>query len=312
MWLWDWLFKKKPTNNGTITMGNRKALLVGINKYSSPSAPPLHGCICDINKTHDLLTQSYGFSEGDIRMLTDGQATTANILSNLEWLIDAKPGDFVFFHYSGHGAQCPTGDHAEPDGLSECICPADFDWSPQRMIIDKQFVQIFSRMPSGVVFNWLSDSCHSADLDRDIARAPMSTDNVFWPVCRPFFWIWNKLFGPKNIEQTQKTIPTPAHILLKLGIAKNKGHAPKGMSNGLLEVGFISGCKSNQTSADAYMDGQSCGAATYYFLKALRSCPAETPLTTVVDKMRQGLRSSGFSQEPQAEGSRVCRPFLLP
>lgn len=283
----------------------KKALLVGINAY--PGAP-LSGCLNDIDNMYKFLTERYGFSPSDICMLRDGEATAANILAKLEWLIDVKPGDCAFFGYSGHGAQVPTGDHAsEPDGLSECCCPVDFDWSPQHMIIDKQFVKIFSRIPSGVTFNWLSDSCHSADLDREMAP-PVKTA-LAW---RPFLWMWNKIFSPKNIKQTPKTMPVPAHMMLKIGIAKNKGHAPKGMSNGLLDVGFLSGCKSNQTSADAFIDGHSCGAATYFFLKTMNSKPSTTSLLDIAATMRQSLRAAGYSQEPQAEGARAGRPFMLP
>src|SRR5712692_4457306 len=105
-----------------------KALLVGINAYPGNE---LKGCINDVTDMRDLLQAKSGFGAADIRLLTDAQATTAEIGKGLDWLVaGVQPGDRILFHYSGHGAQMPTRNPSgEVDGLDEVICPVDFDWS---------------------------------------------------------------------------------------------------------------------------------------------------------------------------------------
>ena len=80
------------------------ALLVGINQYPEPYA--LKGCVNDVELQRHLLIHRFGFKPNDIHTLTDQQATRQGILGAFdEYLIkQAKPGDVVVFHYSGHGS----------------------------------------------------------------------------------------------------------------------------------------------------------------------------------------------------------------
>lgn len=314
MGLFSWLFGKKkpkptqptpaptpaPANGGTMS---RKALIIGINAYPGM---PLSGCVNDAANMANMLMQNYGFSSAEVCLLTDSQATTANIMAKLNWLVDgAKAGDQIVFHYSGHGAQVPTGDHSEPDGLSECICPVDFDWSSPHMIIDKQFVQIFGRLPAGVIFNWASDSCHSGDLDRDI-KMPKKPRHKLSPMR-----IWDKLcFWKKPTPVIKsKSMPPPVHVILGVAKAKAKGCKSKGFVGTVLDVGFVSGCKSTQTSADTFVGGQACGALTYYFVKTLKANPTLS-LAQIVANVNAELARNGYSQQPQAEGARAGKPWL--
>jgi hypothetical protein len=185
----------------------------------------------------------------------------------------------------------PTHNAAyEVDGLDEVICPVDFDWSDTYLIRDKQFHQLFSTMHPGVKFNWVSDSCHSGNLSDT-----------------------REMGNPHKV--TARAYPIPADIEWHVNLAKAKGHAPLGMSKALvkgkLDVGFISGCQSNQTSADAYIDNRYNGALTYYLLQALKAEGGDkAPLTKIVATTNASLRANRYEQEPQAEGARVKRAFL--
>lgn len=59
----------------------------------------------------------------------------------------------------------------------------------------------------------------------------------------------------------------------------------------------ISGCQDNQTSADAYEEGQSQGAMTYGFLKALVN-PNIKSYEDLLSGIRVLLRQKGYSQLP--------------
>jgi hypothetical protein len=81
----------------------------------------------------------------------------------------AQAGDRLVFHYSGRGAPFPIRDESGKVVLvDECICPVDFDWTEAHAIRDKQFNQLFSQVPKTADFTWVSDSCFSGDLAREL------------------------------------------------------------------------------------------------------------------------------------------------
>ncbi|TVQ23289.1 MAG: DUF4384 domain-containing protein [Leptolyngbya sp. DLM2.Bin15] len=87
------------------------ALLVGINNYTT--ANPLQGCLTDVELQRELLIHRFGFNPSDIVSVWDNASTNdlkpsrENILRVFqEHLIDqAKDGDVVVFHFSGHGSR---------------------------------------------------------------------------------------------------------------------------------------------------------------------------------------------------------------
>jgi hypothetical protein len=102
------------------------ALLVGINQYSG-IIPPLKGCVTDVKLQQELLIHRFGFNPQDIVTLTDQQATRQGILTAFEehLINQAKPGDVVVFHFSGHGSRVIDPDRDEPDGLNSTLVPID-------------------------------------------------------------------------------------------------------------------------------------------------------------------------------------------
>lgn len=145
----------------------RRALLVGINDYPDPSNR-LEGCVNDVFLMSSVLQESR-FSADEIRVVLDSRATAQGILERLHWLLDgAKEGDERVFFYSGHGAQIPAyGARDEPDHVDECLVPWDFDWTPERAILDKQFFELYSQLPYGSHFVAVFDCCHSGGMTRD-------------------------------------------------------------------------------------------------------------------------------------------------
>ena len=102
------------------------ALLVGINQYSG-TIGALKGCVTDVQLQQELLIHRFGFNPQDILTLTDQQATRKGILTAFEehLINQAKPGDVVVFHFSGHGSRVIDPDQDQPDGLNSTLVPID-------------------------------------------------------------------------------------------------------------------------------------------------------------------------------------------
>ncbi|CAL4894226.1 unnamed protein product [Urochloa decumbens] len=144
-------------------MGEKRAVLVGIN-YPGTKAE-LKGCHNDVARMRRSLLERFGFDEPGIRVLVDDgsgpQPTGANIRRELARLVgDARPGDLLFFHYSGHGTRLPAETGQDDDtGYDECIVPCDMN-----LITDQDFTELVQKVPQGCLFTIVSDSCHSGGL----------------------------------------------------------------------------------------------------------------------------------------------------
>mmetsp|Transcript_13984 Transcript_13984/g.22166 ORF Transcript_13984/g.22166 Transcript_13984/m.22166 type:complete len:366 (+) Transcript_13984:57-1154(+) len=145
-----------------------KALLIGIN-YSK-SAAPLQGCHQDVrNMSAWLLSQNFGVSNTRTLLDSDeagvwGNPTHENIKLGLQWLAkDAKKGDSLFFHFSGHGTSVRDDNDDEIDALDEAIVPVDFRTSG--VIVDDLILEhLVLQLPEGVKLTCLFDCCHSGSI----------------------------------------------------------------------------------------------------------------------------------------------------
>ena len=262
-------------------MTNR-ALLVGINAYPSS---PLRGCMNDVNDIAGLLVQKCLFQQTEIRFLTEGQATASAIRDTLaSWLVQAaSSGDRLLFHFSGHGSILPGHDGK----VHNVICPADFDFTEDHALSDLDFEKIFAPLSEGVEFNWVSDSCHSGNLARRLAPGYMAP----------------------------RYLPPPPAIMAKIEALRAREMTTRSLSRAMdhLNGAFISGCQTEETSADAIFGDRYNGALTYYLLQELEA-PAglEQNLTSIIGNVGGALRSNGYSQHPQLHGSpEICaKPFL--
>ena len=259
---------------------NNKALLVGINAYPNPSNH-LRGCINDIvDMEYFIASKNKIYPKENIRTLTDSRATKKGILTALNWLLlGASAGDQILFQYSGHGAQIPSHNPSiEKDGLDEIICPYDFnrEYAAETAISDKEFASIFAKIPLGVHFVWISDSCHSEDLSRkhEIVEA-IATDTRF------------RRFNHKNsTQQTEAIAPVTS-----LGTAAIQLHGA-----------LLSGCASHQLSADAYINNRFNGAFTHYLIKNLSLYGQDASMQEIVKYVNIDLMEHDYDQNPQSEG----------
>src|SRR5437867_2798547 len=126
----------------------KKAVLIGINRYKIPGAD-LRGCVNDVRNLKAALTNYYGFAERGIKVLTDYQATKKRMEAEITRLVrNAKRGDVLLLHYSGHGSNVPDKDGDEADHRDEILCPTDLDWKDP--LLDDWLRKAFDRLPAGV------------------------------------------------------------------------------------------------------------------------------------------------------------------
>lgn len=272
----------------------KKALLVGINHYSMPGSD-LRGCLNDVETNRYILTYKFGFQSTEMVILRDSQATTKNIKDNLEKMVAEfkdcnSPEDKFIFCYSGHGSSVPDKDGDEIDKLDEIICPYDLNWT-SNMITDDYLYSIFSKINPNVQLLIISDSCHSGSLLRSL-----SPHNGYYK---------NKyLVPPESIFNKIKSqiYDNDAAMADLMGKIRNKKE-DFNTRNGIL----ISGCQSNQTSADAEINGKPCGAMTYVLGKVLNDSNYDITYADLIVKMNKLLDEYGYEQNPQLECPDIWR-----
>lgn len=270
----------------------RRAFLVGLNRYPDPRNN-LKGCVNDVLLVAKTLREQYGFSgPTDIQLLTDERATTANIRKGLEGLIrDTAPGDSLVFHYSGHGAQVRdvSGDELS-DNLDEIICPYDLDWD--HPFTDDDLAEICREVPKGVLFTIILDCCHSGTGLREFLRPDLPIRYKFLAAPVEVRHRSEPRIEDKGIDRSV-TMTGPDRKLparrFGIGIAK---------TNAVL----IAGCRSDQLSADAWIDGDFHGALTYYLWRALRDAKWKTTYRKLIAGTGAELADHNYDQEPQLEG----------
>lgn len=268
----------------------KQALLVGINDYQGIS--DLRGCINDVTNMRNILKTYLGFSNKDIRVLVDKRATKENILYRLEKMVDgAKAGDFLVFHFSGHGSQIRDRDNDElKDHMDELICPYDMNWD-NGFITDDMLHDIFTKLPNDILLEVFLDSCHSGTGLKDISLG------------RP------AELGPEN-PILYRHLPPPMDIECRVegevdDLEPVRGFKSKDRST--VHHILWAGCKDNQTSADAYIDGTYNGAFTYYFCKHMRDTGGNLSRKELLQRIRNSLSYGGYSQTPQLEAEATVR-----
>jgi hypothetical protein len=269
-------------------MSLKKALLVGINHYSMPDSD-LRGCLNDVETYFNILTSKFGFT--DITILKDNQATAQNIKINLEQIVEDfkdcnSPEDKFVFCFSGHGSSIPDKEGDEIDGLDEIICNYDLNWS-DKIITDDYLYSTFLKLNSNIHSLIISDSCHSGSLLRSLSLHHVN------------YYYKNKYIKPPQeiFDKIKSSIyDNDAAVADQMIRIRNKKE-DFNKRNGIL----ISGCQSNQTSADAEINGSPCGAMTYVLSQILNNSNYNIAYADLIVGMNKLLDDLGYEQNPQLE-----------
>lgn len=105
------------------------AMLVGVADYADTDTPDLTGPTDDIQAMHEVLIDQLGVPAENICVLQDAAATQEAVEAAFQRrLVDnARPGDSVFFYFSGHGSRQLDQDREETDGYDETLLLHDYD-----------------------------------------------------------------------------------------------------------------------------------------------------------------------------------------
>ena len=196
-----------------------------------------------------------------------------------------EPGTCNFFHYSGHGGQVkdPTG--MRPSGILDTICPVDFQERGQ-INSDTLHDHLVSRLPPNSTLFVILDCCHSGSA-LELPYVYRSDDD-------------GNVSMIDNVKQGMHLLGEANDLIMggfsfdKLAEAKDMyagatsffrsfKHMGEAQQDGLGEDGnyssyaqehkmvtMFSGCRDDQTSADANIGGMSEGAMSWAFLETMK------------------------------------------
>ena len=250
--------------------GRKLALLVGINQYSGDLLP-LGGCVNDVMLQKQLLIHRFGFNPKDIITLTDSQATRKGILTAFEehLINQAKPGDTVVFHFSGHGGQVLDPDKDSPDGYNSTLIPIDSGNNSSAGTVEEimghtLFLLMYALKTDNVTM--VLDSCHSGGAKRGNFVIRSRSDS-------------NKLQISPNELEYQRSLLKRLNLSPEEFIRLRRQNIAKGV--------VIASAKRDQLALDASFDDFSAGAFTYLFTQHIwQQAQNESVKRTLVDVSR--------------------------
>jgi hypothetical protein len=278
----------------------RRALLVGIDKYEPPAgAKPvstnairgliqrvavkgnssrprfgsLDGAVSDMEAMKALLIDRFGFREGDIKTLTNQDATADAILSTIQkHLIDsAQPGDVSLLYYAGHGSRMLNkGTIEEQSRYDSTIVAADW-WRGTPDLRDKELARLFRpAAQKGIVLTIIADSCHSGSLLRGGWKVREVPEDAGLYVD-----------DPPDKDAAGNLLPPPEEL-------------------GAL---VLSAAQDYQPAAEIRTDsGSYHGAFTWALLQILRYSPPNEPMSRIFQRVRALVQSEIPLQEPVMAG----------
>ncbi|HEY9596814.1 MAG TPA: caspase family protein, partial [Cyanophyceae cyanobacterium] len=263
------------------------ALLVGINTYRDA---PLQGCVTDVELQQQLLIHRFGFNPSDILILTDEKATRQGILNAFEehLIKQAKPGDVVVYHYSGHGSQIADPDCDFSDCLNSTFVPVDSvlpgGYPTQGGAVpDIMGHTLFLLMDAIKTENVtvVLDSCHSGGGTRGNFRVRSRS-------------------GGSQLQPVDAEKAYQQQWLSKLNLSPDtfKQRRRKGVAKGVV----IASTKRDQLAADAPFSDFFAGAFTYLLTQYLwQQTSSESYGSAIPNVARSTTRLSFTSQEPEIE-----------
>jgi hypothetical protein len=261
----------------------KKSLLIGINYTGSAHA--LKGCHSDVDNVAEFLSyRGYSNDHRDRVILSDNPAvgydspyypTGHNIIAAMDWLV-SEPDCTLFLHYSGHGGQIHDVDGNRSTGLDDSLVPVDFERNGQisSTLLHEHLV---TNLASRCTLFILLDCCHSGSavelpfVYRSDADGQINLLDNLRKGAQLVGEAQNLLSGGLRFDKAGEARELLAGATSFFRGLKHMGDGggEEGLQEGEFEdqyghenrmVTMFSGCRDDQTSADAQIEGQSTGA----------------------------------------------------
>ncbi|MDZ7957665.1 MAG: caspase family protein [Aulosira sp. DedQUE10] len=277
------------------------ALLVGINQYpASQRFSDLQGCVTDVDLQQELLIHRFGFNKSDILRLTsdpsDKQPTRNNILTAFEehLIKQAKPGDVVIFHFSGHGSElidpnpiklCPN-QQFNSDLNSTIVTAEDGQNKLVPDIMGRTLLLLMSALQSDNV-SFVLDSCHSGGGTRGNFRI--------------------RSVPGDNLKPSNEEIAYQQRWLEKLQVSAEE--FAKQRCAAVRKGVVIASAQRQQAAADATFNDFFAGAFTYLLTQYLWQQTSN--VGSAIAQLTSGLKTLRISQRPLADGNQSQPVYFI-
>jgi hypothetical protein len=259
-------------------MINGKALCIGINKFMNFPENNLRGCVNDVDNISKVLIDM-GIPSENIYKLVDEQATKANIINGIRYLVnEAIKGNcsYVFLSLSSHGTRIPSIINPNSDVAAYVptdVAASNSGWVPDSILSADEISDLISTIPSNIVFEAVIDSCHSGGNGiRDFDLQP-------------------------NIKVRYLAPPVPPQVLSR-GITQVRNLKDVLPAQHIDNHISWTACRSDQTAADAFIGGSFNGAFSHSLCSNLRSSENRLDRSSLLVHVQNTLVQS-FTQIPE-------------
>lgn len=285
----------------TVAFSQKKiALIVAVGKYPANQRDWNNlSSERDCQYIKEALLQN-GFLLKDIDTLINSQATKAAMISSLDKLAEkAKPGDVVYFHFSGHGQQiqddAKDGYLDEMDGYDEALIPYDakgkwdaVDYHGEKHFRDDLLAEKLNAIRKKVGVNGsvvvVVDACHSGTITRSAGIKRGTPIPCQKPGYKPDVSL-------NNITKTENSF----------------------LESGSTDLGSLvvfSGSSPNQENKEMNDDnGKSVGALSYAFAKAISNLSPNCNYQLLFEKIKATIQAEEPTQIPMFEGNAALKVF---
>lgn len=303
---------------------SKRALLIGHNYFGQSGQ--LSGCIQDIQDMEKYLT-ALGYqtvvlcdSQDDPEHKAPNCSTRANIMCAIHELVsNTRAGDMVYIHYSGHGSYDADNMMVERMSIN-----GSHDTNTDPNVVSASVAPMrtgrLTESGEGKGKEIVSGTSDDQSTSSGIMDEPDGRDECICPVD---YALAGMIYDDELYAEIVAKWPEGASLRAVFDCC----HSGSGMDlpwrwdkaskwsrenarDVSADILMISGCRDNQTSADASIEGKYNGALTWSVLKALKAARAarrrgEARSVTIAPPTWEALvkdirtRLMGYSQVPQ-------------
>jgi hypothetical protein len=238
-----------------------------------------------------------------------------NILAAMQWLV-SEPGTINFLHYSGHGGQVRDTERYRTSGYDDTIVPQDFESNGQIASNILHRILVTNMPPNSSLFI-IFDCCHSGSAvelpyvyrtDEDGNVKLLSNVKMGIQLVGEASQMLNEGFSFNSVGEAKQLLAGATSFFHSLthreeqadqnGLGRQE-FAGEYANEGQKAIFMYSGCRDDQTSADASIQGSHVGAMSWAFLECMKRWGTGQSYLQVLTNTRQLLVQSKYSQVPQ-------------